>query len=947
MKELFLNFRILFGMLALFTSMSLSAYDFQSGGIYYAIEGNHVSVTFGSSVYQGRIEIPSEVTYNGKTYSVTSIGGSAFDGGNGITYLSIPSSITSIGEYAFIDCGNDIEVNIESLEAWCEIEFGDKHSSPLSSAKSFYIKGSLVRSLTIPNSVISIPNYAFYQCRCITSVTISGSVVSIGSSAFEDCTDLQSVDLTDGLMMIGGSSFEGCSGISSIILPSSVTSIGLNAFKNCSSLNDVISEIQQPFAIEDNVFVGIGSDATLTVPSGTRNLYQSTKGWNRFQNIVESSISEVTFTVNDISYRSLNSNTAEVISASKNMQSVIIPKSVSFNGSLYRVTSIGEYAFEGRSDITYMSIPSSVSSIGGYAFIDCGSNIKINIESLEDWCNIEFGDKHSCPLSSAKALLLDDVEVKNLVIPSSVSSISGFAFFQCRSITSLTIPGSVEAIGSSAFEDCTGLTSVSFENGLSEIGGSSFEGCTGITSIIFPSSVTSIALNAFLECTSLETIISEIKTPFPINENTFSTFSTAILTVPNGTKTLYQSTEGWNKFQNIVEDGGEQNYFTVDGINYLGINSSRKAEVLSVSDNMDNVIIAETVYDNDNSYQVTSIADNAFAGCDVNYISLPASITSVTDKTFSRCNIGALIWNAETILPSNAFTNASMGTDANFLLYVKSTSYAPSTVKNVVANGTASTVLLSDDGGKFYCPEPFKANSISYTHYYKMETGGSGKGWETLALPFDVQKITHSTRGEIIPFAAYQSGSSQKPFWLANFTVSGFKRTSAIHANEPYIIAMPNSNSYNNNYNLAGDVIFSSEDIVIPKTPNFNGSFLPAFDVVGKSSSVMSLNVNNRNVTYSGNYDAGSRFISNLRDVRPYEAYMIDTSTRGVYVINTDDGTTEIMDILFFADKDQEITIYAMNGQKVARSSQRDFDQVWNSLPKGVYIVNGQKRIRN
>ena len=92
-----------------------------------------------------------------------------------------------------------------------------------------------------------------------------------------------------------------------------------------------------------------------------------------------------------------------------------------------------------------------------------------------------------------------------------------------------------------------------------------------------------------------------------------------------------------------------------------------------------------------------------------------------------------------------------------------------------------------------------------------METGGSGKGWETLALPFDVQTVTHSTRGEIIPFAAYKSGLSQKPFWLANFTVSGFKRSSAIQANEPYIIAMPNSSSYNNNYNLAGSVTFSSK----------------------------------------------------------------------------------------------------------------------------------------
>jgi len=116
---------------------------------------------------------------------------------------------------------------------------------------------------------------------------------------------------------------------------------------------------------------------------------------------------------------------------------------------------------------------------------------------------------------------------------------------------------------------------------------------------------------------------------------------------------------------------------------------------------------------------------------------------------------------------------------------------------------------------------------------------------------------------------------------------------------------------------------------------------------VAHSSRVMALNVNNRYVKYSGSYDAGSRFIKDLRDVRPFEAYMTgSSSSRGVIEINLEDGTTDIDDILLSADDTQEITIHSLSGQQVARTIQRNFDQIWNGLPKGVYIVNGKKYIK-
>ena len=264
----------------------------------------------------------------------------------------------------------------------------------------------------------------------------------------------------------------------------------------------------------------------------------------------------------------------------------------------------------------------------------------------------------------------------------------------------------------------------------------------------------------------------------------------------------------------------------------------------------------------------------------------------------------------------------------------------------MVVNGVASSVLLSDEGDKFYCPEAFMAGDISYTHTYSMETGGEGMGWETIALPFNVQKISHNVYGQIVPFASYSSSSSQKPFWLCNFTGSGFKRTSAILANVPYIIAMPNSKNYRNEYNLSGNVTFSAENIIVPKTSIPSGLFVPAFAMVAKSDAVFALNVNNRYVSNTSNFESGSKFISNLRDVRPFEAYISDNSTRGIFEINIEDGITDIESVLFQAQDDSEVIIHTLRGQLVMCTNKESFDGIWQKLAKGVYIVNGKKYIK-
>ena len=149
-------------------ALTASAYDFRVNGLAYnylnGSSGNKVEVTYYNDnfdyvynySYLTTANIPSSVTYNGKTYSVTSIGSEAFCRCSGLTSVTIPNSVTSIGRSAFLECSGLTSVNIG-------------------------------------NSVTSIGEYAFYKCSGLTSVTIPNSVTSIGESAFLGCSGLAEI----------------------------------------------------------------------------------------------------------------------------------------------------------------------------------------------------------------------------------------------------------------------------------------------------------------------------------------------------------------------------------------------------------------------------------------------------------------------------------------------------------------------------------------------------------------------------------------------------------------------------------------------------------------------------------------------------------------------------------------------------------------------------------
>ena len=396
--------------------------------------------------------------------------------------------------------------------------------------------------------------------------------------------------------------------------------------------------------------------------------------------------------------------------------------------------------------------------------------------------------------------------------------------------------------------------------------------------------------------------------------------------------------------------------FTHEGVTYSYVNNN-DVKVL-YADCKGHLKIPEP-YSGNFWYNVVEVADHAFSSCPELYaVTLPSSVTTIGKDLFTASdNIAALEVNANVNIYDYTLGDVS---NPNFLLYVPIKSYNKTTsIQNVVANLKADEIVLTDTetGNNFYCPKIFTASKISYTHFYQMESGIDKKsqGWETIALPFDVKSIKHSTKGDLTPFAKYNSTTNLKPFWLYELSSSGWKKAGEIKANTPYIISMPNNIAYDNEYNLGGEVTFSATNATVRSSGDLvsavynNRTFIPTFQQKAKDG-INALNVYNQYVTDTGGntYAVGSAFVHELREVHPFEAYIINSNGSNADFLIFDDMPADVPQLPDVStSQPSNYRVINLSGQIVREVFAASPSDAVTALPAGIYIVNGKKVVVN
>ena len=482
--------------------------------------------------------------------SVTSIGDYAFQSCRSLTSVTIPDSVTTIGDYTFSYCESLKSVTIvdsvptigEGAFAYCTslAEFNSKFADD--NGRILVVDGILLAfapaglteytipdsvttigegvfwnckslsSVAIPDSVTTIGEYAFYYCTSLTNVTIGNSVTKIGRSAFTECDSLSSVTIPDIVTTIGDYAFYNCSSLTSATIGNSVMAIGNyafaecnslttvnigcsimsiknGAFKECDSLSSVYCKATIPPALGSDVFTDNASDRMIYVPTEYVDAYKGDTDWKtHVDNIVGYDFGDsglVTPEIDDswkIHYTATSKVTPYDTSAfnveilSNKWDSTTGEGVITFDGV---VETIDSYAFYMCSNLKSVRIPEHVTSIKAGAFREC---IKLNdvyfnskIESIGSGAFIACFDIYNSTYGSINIHLNSIEDWCKISMPASLVSAQETIYLKINgsTTTNITIPTTIKAIKPYAFRRCA-VSTVTLHEGVESIGNKAF-----------------------------------------------------------------------------------------------------------------------------------------------------------------------------------------------------------------------------------------------------------------------------------------------------------------------------------------------------------------------------------------------------------------------------------------------------------------------------------------
>jgi len=400
----------------------------------------------------GEVVIPEEID----GYPVTGIISGVFEGCNGLTSITIPDSVASIGNNVFGGCNSIVDVKIP--QCVCSSKMSTIFPSAYQSITNVVISDGVasignyafagciaLTSVTIPESVMYIGEHVFDGCDglqycddgflivdgwvlgyddpTVTSLVIPEGVVGIGGSAFADFWDLEEVTFPDSLKCIGGGAFGTCTGLDGVVIPDGVEIIGSGAFRNCTYLRD------------------------LTIGEGVAEIGK------------------------------------EAFAGCTQLSTVTIPDNV---------TEIGDAAFSNCWRMLSVKLPLGLEMVGTNMFAGCTSLSGATVPTHAFAMDRLFGDRYSA--------------LSTVTICSGETDVCASAFQGCTALTSVVMPNSVTNVGASAFANCSSLTGLELSESLETIGERAFAGCAALKAITLPDSVTAIGEKTFQNCTTLANV---------------------------------------------------------------------------------------------------------------------------------------------------------------------------------------------------------------------------------------------------------------------------------------------------------------------------------------------------------------------------------------------------------------------------------------------------------
>lgn len=541
---------------------------------------------------QSKIIIPSEIEYANRTLTVTKIGEDLFCNNHVVITVIIPSTLQTIGMYAFYGCSNLKELIIEDGEKELTIDnqkivvpsfegcnlldsiymgrnitfssFQVSHKPPFSSCTSLrqitvgplvtklcsqlFSGCQFIKTIEIPDNVLTIGSDVFYGCNQLESVTLSNNLTSIPTEAFYGCSKLQNITLTSNIKLIGKDAFYGC-GLTQLTIPSNVESIEIGAFYDTHIKKLNIEDSSKPLKLSPS------SSGTFRAQFASKELNELYLGRDINFGVPDKSIPGTPF-YNTLEYVVLGDSVSSILSqlfTFTQIKSLQIPSTV---------TSIGKRAFY-HSSLQDIEIPASINTIGMEAFANCTNLETVTFDGKE--VALSYGIFDNC------------TSLQNIKLPDLLDSIPPKSFENNITLSQFSFPKTLRGIAYDAFYGCSNLKDIVIDSPLRTISSSVFNGCTALTHIDLGDSIRFIGKEAFAGC-PLETIVLGNPTVPTIFENSFDTktYLSCSLYVPNEAIEEYQTADKWKNFWNIKsateyndinypERGNNQNDFNILG----------------------------------------------------------------------------------------------------------------------------------------------------------------------------------------------------------------------------------------------------------------------------------------------------------------------------------------------------------------------------------------------